>query len=191
MLSVTGVGRKEYAEKLGRAGAVPSVPCPDAACEGEEQGGHGFYRRYVDGLLFDVRRLICRLCGVSNAVLPEDVCAYRDVSLLAVEAAADAWPGPAAAARAAGMAGTEAKRRARRFKLTAGLWISRILAVLAAGPARWMDVVRAVVGAGPGALVRLRSWIWSRYRVYLGGPCGLFRLGRPHARPGAGTHTGW
>jgi hypothetical protein len=192
MLSVTGVGRKEYAEKLGRAGEVPSVPCPDAACDGQKQGGHGFYRRYVDGKLFDVRRLICGLCGVSNAVLPDDLCAYRDVSLLAVEAAADAWPGPAAAARAAGVTGTEAKRRVRRLVLTAGsLWVSQILALLAAGPERWMDVVRAVVGAGGGGLVRLRSWMWSRYRVYLGGPCGLFRLGRPCGRPGAATHTGW
>ncbi len=186
MLSVTGVGRKEYQEKVGRAGAVPSVPCPDAACKGQEQGGHGFYRRYVDGLLFDVRRLICRLCGVSNAVLPDDVCAYRDVSFLAVEAAADAWPGPAAAARAAGITGAEAKRRVRRLQLTAGsLWVGKILALLGAGPERWMDVVRAVVGEGCGALVRLRSWIWSRYSTYLGGPCGLFRLGRPGRRPGA------
>lgn len=191
MLSVTGVGRKEYAEKVGRGGEVPLVPCPDAACKGQEQGGHGFYRRYVDGLLFDVRRLICRVCGVSNAVLPEDVCAYRDVSLLAVEKAADAWPGPAAAARAAGVTGTEAKRRVRRFMLRAGLWIRQIVALLAAGPERWMDVVRAVVGEGQGALVRLRSWMWLRYRVYLGGPCGLYRLGRPRARPGAGTHIGW
>ena len=89
------------------------------------------------------------------------------------------------------MTGTEAKRRVRRFKLTAGLWVSQILALLAAGPARWMDVVRAVVGAGPGAFVRLRTWLWSRYRVYLGGPCGLYRLGRPGGRPGAATHTGW
>ena len=81
MLSVTGVGRKEYGEKLGRGGAVPSVACPGAACEGQEQGGHGFYRRYVDEKLFEVRRLICGLCGVSNALLPADICAYRDVSI--------------------------------------------------------------------------------------------------------------
>jgi len=192
MLSVPGVGRKEYGEKLGRAGTVPSVPCPDAGCKGQEQDGHGFYQRYVDGVLFEVRQLICALCGVSNAVLPDDLCAYRDISLLAVEAAADAWPGPAAGARAAGISGTEAKRRVRRLQLTAGsLWVSQIVALLAAGPALWMAVVRAVVGEGCGALVRLRSWLWSRYGVYLGGPCGLFRLGRPGGRPGAATHIGW
>ena len=192
MLSVPGVGRKDYGEKLGRAGAIPSVECPDAACEGEVQGGHGFYRRYVDDKLFDVRRLICAVCGVSNAVLPDDICAYRDVSLLVVEAAADAWPGPAAGARAAGIKGDQAKRRVRRMRLSAGsLWINQILALLAAGPERWMAVVRAVVGDGQGALVRLRSWLWSRYSVYLGGPCGLYRLGRPGGRPGAAPNRDW
>jgi hypothetical protein len=183
MLSVSGVDRKVYPETLGRGGRVPAVPCPAEECGGELQEGHGFYQRYLDRVLFDVRRVICRACGVSNALLPEDVVAYRDATLTALEAATDAGPGPAAGAKAAGEKGTGAKRRVRRWGLKAGSrWVGLILALLPAGPQWWLDRVRAVVGAGQGALVRLRSWLWSKYRVYLGGPCGLYRLGRPGCR---------
>ena len=122
----------------------------------------------------------------------KDVCAYRDVRLTAVEAAADTGPGPAARARAAGETGHEAKRRVRRWGLgSASRWVVLLVALLPAGPEHWMDRVRAVVGAGSGALVRLRQWLWERYTVFLGGPCGLFRLGRPGGRPGAAPHRDW
>ncbi len=37
----------------------------------------------------------------------------------------------------------------------------------------------------------LRQWLWERYAVFLGGPCGLFPHGRPGGRPGAAPHRDW
>jgi len=192
MLSIVGVGCNEYAGTVGRGGAVPDVSCPGAGCEGRKQRGHGFYARYVDGRLFELRRLICLACGVTNAVLPEDLCAYRDATLLAVEAAADAGPGPSVRARAAGQTGPGAKRRVKRWRLgPVSRWVILLVALLPAGPGRWIDRVRAVVGVGIGALVRLRRWLWSVQVVFLGGPAGLFHHGRPGGRPGAAPHRDW
>lgn len=192
MLSMTGVSCNEYADEIGRNGSVPAVPCPAPGCQGRLQRGHGFYKRYLNGVQRELRRLICPVCGVTNALLPEDLCAYRDATLTAVEAAADAGPGPAARARAAGETGHEARRRVRRWGLGPGSrWVTRLVALLPAGPEHWLDRVRAVVGAGCGALVRLRHWLWSRYAMFLGGPCGLFRHGRPWGRPGAAPHRDW
>ena len=192
MLSIVGVGCNEYAGIVGRGGPVPDVSCPGPGCEGRRQRGHGFYARYVDGRLVELRRLICLACGVTNAVLPEDLCAYRDATLTAVEAAADAGAGPAVRARAAGQTGPGAKRRVKRWGLgPASRWAILVVSHLAGGPGAWMEQVRAVVGAGVGALVRLRRWLWSRYGVCLGGPAGLFHLGRPGGRPGAAPHRPW
>lgn len=192
MLSVTGVSCNEYAGVLGRNGSVPAVSCPAPGCQGRLQRGHGFYRRYVGGLLVELRRLICVVCGVTNALLPEDLCAYRDATLTAVEAAANTGPGPAARARAAGETGPEAKRRVRRWGLEPeSRWVVLLVSLLPAGPQRWLERVRSVVGAGRGALVRLRHWLWAHYTVFLGGPCGVFRLGRLRGRPGAAPHRDW
>ena len=191
MLSMPGLGCKEYGEKVGRGCPVPKVACPGAGCGGRLQQGHGFYSRFVSGLRFWVRRVICVVCGVTNALLPEDICAYQDVTLVAVEAAVDAEPGPSAGAKAAELTGAGAKRRARRWRVKRSLWVNQILALLPAGPQPWLARVRAVVGDGPGALLRLRWWLWSDKVVYLGGPCGLFRRGRPGGRPGAAPHTSW
>lgn len=192
MLSMAGVGRNVYAEILGRGCMVPEIPCPAPECNGRVQRSHGYYRRYVEGRLFEVRRLICLVCGVTNALLPEDMCAYRDTSLSAIEAAADGGPGPASRAEAAGEGGHEAKRRVRRWGVDGrSRWVTQLVALLAAGPEGWMERVRAVVGAEACALVRLRRWLWSRYVVFLGGPSGLFRLGRPRGRPGAAPNRDW
>lgn len=192
MLSMDGVACNEYGEILGRGCSIPEVPCPSPECGGRAQRGHGYYKRYVDGRLFELRRLICLACGVTNAVLPEDLCAYRDATLTAVEAAADTGPGPSVRTRAAGQTGPGAKRRVKRWSLgPASRWVILLVALLPAGPEHWMDRVRAVVGAGAGALVRLRRWLWTHYEVFLGGPSGLFRHGRPGGRPGAAPNRGW
>jgi hypothetical protein len=191
MLSAVGIGCKDYQRRIGRGQVGPEAACPDPACHGQLQRPHGYYRRYVGRVLFEVRRLICLVCGVTNAVLPADICAYRDLTLTAVEAAVDVGPGPAARAKAAQERGPNAKRRARRWRLdAASLWVSQLVALLPGVAGPWMERVRAVVGAGPGALVRLRSWLWSRYTVFLGGLAGLYRLGRPGGRPGAAPNTG-
>ncbi len=187
MLSMPGLGCKEYEEKAGRGCPVPKVPCPGAGCGGRVQQGHGFYYRFVGGFLFLVRRLICVVCGVTNALLPEDICAYQEVTLAAVEAAVDAKAGPSAGAKAAGVTGAEAKRQVRRWRVKSSQWVDQILALLpsdAKSPS-WLARVRAVVGDGPGALLRLRWWLWTDKAVYLGGPCGLFHRGRPLGRLGA------
>ena len=193
MLSMPGLGCKEYGEKAGRGCRVPKVPCPGAGCGGRLQQGHGFYHRFVGGLRFWVRRVICVVCGVTNALLPEDICAYQDVTLAAVEAAVDAKAGPSAGAKAAGVRGPEAKRQARRWRSKSSQWVDKMLALLPsdAEPQPWLARVRAVVGEGPGALLRLRWWLWADKAVYLGGPSGLFPRGRPVGPPGATPHTGW
>lgn len=191
MLSVRGVACNVYEETLGRAGGLPRVQCPAAECRGEVQNGHGFYPRYMGGQRVEFRRLRCADCGVTNALLPEDICAYRDSTLTAVEVAASTGPGPAVRAVAAGEGGPEGKRRVRSWGVgeeSLGHWVLQLLALLPAGPQSWIERVRAVVGEWAGALVRLRWWLWSHYAVYLGGPCGLYRLGRPGRRRAAATN---
>ena len=70
MLSIVGVGCNEYAGIVGRGGSVPDVVCPAPGCEGRRQRGHGFYARYVDGRLFELRWLIRRLDLHLNASRP-------------------------------------------------------------------------------------------------------------------------
>ncbi len=83
-----------------------------------------------------------------------------DATLTAVDAAAGTEPGPAARARAAGETGHEGRRRVRRWGLGSGSrWVIRLVALLPAGPEYWWDRVRAVIGTGGGALVRLRQWL--------------------------------
>jgi hypothetical protein len=67
--------------------------------------GARLYRRYLNGELFAIRRLICPRCGVTHALLPEDVCAYRDLTLSALESALGSQGGPRDCARAAQQAG--------------------------------------------------------------------------------------
>ena len=43
--------------------------------------------------------------------------------------------------------------------------------------------MRAVVGNDAGCLVRLRIWLWDHHRIFLGGPTGVYRHGRPPPRP--------
>ena len=57
-----------------------------------------------------------------------------------------------------------------------------VMALLPATPGKVIDRVRVVVGAAPGTLVRLRRWLMSRFTIFLGGPCGLYRRGRPGLR---------
>ncbi len=56
-------------------------------CHGSRLVGHGWYRRYLDSERSAVRCLRCGRCGVSHALLPEDLCAYRDATFAAVESA--------------------------------------------------------------------------------------------------------
>lgn len=185
MVSATGVGIKEYASVFGRERRKPLpgllCACPDC---GARLHGHGGYERYVGGVLRWLRRVICVACRVTHAVLPEDLCAYRDATLQAVEAAvAPGSVAPVVAARAAGEPAAESARRVRRWLAAFdAAFQQRLLGLLPGIPGTWVERVWQVVGSAPEALVRLRRWLWERYRVFFGGPTGLWRHGRPRDR---------
>lgn len=174
MVTLPGLNRKSYRTRVRRGGLVPEVPCP--SCQ-RLLSGHGWYMRWLDGERFEVRRLRCRYCAVTHALLPEDVCAYQDLTLDALEQAM-ATEGPTAGARAAGCEG--AVRRVRRW-FRSGVWEQLVCLLPVAGDL-WVRI-RTVVGPEPGMLVRLRHWLWTRVGYLFGGPCGLFRHGRPPAYP--------
>jgi hypothetical protein len=180
MLSVEGIDCKTYQEKLGD-GAVPQVSCPDEACDGTLLRGHGRYRRYLGGTLQPIRRLRCPRCGVSHAILPEDVCAYRDVTLGTVELALVA-PGPSAGARAAGQAGSTGVRRVRGLRSQSAQWAEQLSSLLPPAEGAWWQRSQKVFGGAAGWLTRLRHWLWSSWRCFFGGLSGVYRHGRPRQR---------
>ena len=170
MLCLPGLGCKDYWERMTPGSPLPELDCP--SCRGPLKG-HGWYRRYFGGRRVGIRRLRCAGCGVTHALLPENLCAYQDLTLQALEQAKQ-QDGPSAAARAADRHG--AMRRARRWR-GGRLW-RELLALLPVAGDVWQRIV-ALVGPEPGMLVRLRHWLWSQLAYLLGGPCGLFRHGRP------------
>lgn len=181
MLSLEGVGCKEYRELVG--GVVPEVGCPDPECQGTRLRGHGWYWRYLGGKQEPLRRMRCPRCRVSHALLPEDLCAYRDATLGAVESALVA-SGPSAGAQAAGEGGSQGVRRVRRWRRSAeGRFAASLQALLAPAAGPWWLRAQQVVGEAAGWLTRLRHFVWSRWRCFVGGVSGLYR----HGRPGAAT----
>lgn len=177
MVSLPGVSWESYYEVLGDGQALPEIPCP--CCE-TVLSGHGWYERYLDDVLVKLRRGWCRPCGVTHAVLPEDVCAYRDLRLSDVEAALRAEGGPTAKAKAADQGGDDAVRRVRRWVRRWGEgWLDPLEWLLPGpGGSAW-ERIRAAFGDVPGALLRLRRWLWSRCRYFFSGLTGLYRHGRP------------
>jgi len=193
MLFIVGVDSKVYWGVLLRGAELPGeLCCPAEGCSGEPLRGHGWHRRYLDSELVELRRTRCIRCGVTHVILPEDVCAWRDLSLHTVELAAAAGGGPTAGARAARQEDDEGVRRVRRwYRRFEGGWVSKLLALLPAGPGTWWQRVVATAGEPPGALVRLRRWLWSVHRVLLTGVSGLLRHGRPwHLVRGCSTDIG-
>ena len=177
MVSLPGVSCKEYAERVGQE--IPPVSCPDPACQGAPLRGHGSYRRRLGGELQPLRRGRCPGCGVSHALFPEDLCAYRDATLDAVEAALPAGS-PSAGAKAAEQEDPQGVRRVRRWLRSAGqAWTSSVLALLPAAEGPWWVRAQKALGAHPGWLTRLRHGLWSKFGCFLGGVFGLYRHGRP------------
>lgn len=174
MICLPGLDCKDYWERIRRGAPLPDIECP--TCR-RRLRGHGWYGRYLSGQRVSLRRLRCRACSVTHALLPEEVCAYQDLTLSALEQAA-LEEGPSAAARAAGCEG--AVRRARRW-LRSLVW-KQLLHLLPAVGDFWRRT-KTLVGSAPGMLLRLRHWIWSHLGFLLGGPCGLFRAGRPPSHP--------
>lgn len=182
MLSLEGVGCKEYRELVGGE-VVPEVSCPDPECQGTRLRGHGWSQRYVGGKHEPLRRVRCPRCRVSHVLLPEDLCAYRDATLGAVELALAA-SGPSAGAQAAQQGGSQGVRRVRRWLRSAeGRFAASLQALLAPAVGPWWRRAQQVVGEAAGWLTRLRHFVWSRWRCFVGGVSGLYR----HGRPGAAT----
>jgi len=175
MVCVRGLGSKTYEEQMARGKQLPEVPCPNPSCNGLCLRGHGWHKRYLGGERVALRRLRCPRCRVSHVLLPEDVCAYRDLTLSTLEAAMEA-PSASAAARAAGRSGVAAVRQARRWRC-GSTWQLLSFLLPAAGTA-WQRI-EAIVGKVAGKLLRLRHWLCSHLGYLLGGPTGFFRGGRP------------
>ena len=182
MLSAVGVGCKQYREQMDR-GVVPELSCPNPECHKSVLRGHGWYERYLGGQRQAIRRVRCRVCKVSHAVLPEDVCAYRDLTLGAVEAGVGAGS-PSAGAEASGQDGDSGVRRVRGWLRSAEEpFAAKLQVLLGPVPGPWWRGAQEVVGKAAGWLTQLRHWLWSRWRYFLGGVSGLFRHGRPPGRP--------
>jgi hypothetical protein len=179
MVPALGVCCNEYGSVYLAGAPVPALTCPVCA---SILRGHGWHRRFIDGVLTALRRVRCFLCDRTHVVLPADLCAYRDAKLPDVEAAVDAQScGPTVAAATAGQqaaVGTSAVRRVRRWlRAFDGRFDQRLFALLPPVEGTWLERVRRVVGSWAGALVRLRSWLWEKHRVLFLGPTGLRRNG--------------
>ncbi len=176
MVSVAGVSCKQYEQEME---VFPEVGCPDPQCQGARLHSHGRYRRRLGGELRSLRRGRCPRCEVSHALFPEDLCAYRDATFDAVEAAISAGS-PSAGAKATGQDDPQGVRRVRRWlRSLQGAWQGAVQALLPAHEGPWWVRAQAVVGADAGWLTRLRHFLWSRWICLLGGVSGLYRHGRP------------
>jgi hypothetical protein len=191
MVSVPGVNRKTYAEHFGRGQRLPELACPDPSCHGCTLRGHGYYQRYVDTLYMELRRVRGSKCKITHIVQPEDMCAFRDLSFPVLEEALSTPGGPSVRAYACGQLGEVGRRRVRGWLRALSRGLTGAVGFFPAVVGGLWERVQAVFGEKPGALVRLRRWLVSAHRYFLGGLCGLFRFGRP--RPdlhGASTQIG-
>jgi len=180
MVCLQGVDHKRYGMLVARGGPIPKVLCPSPECGGSHLRGHGWYRRYLDGELAELRRLRCASCKVTHALLPEDVCAYHDLTLGTLAQVLETSGGPSARARSSGQAGEAGRRRVRRWcRRLKGGWVKALSTLLPAVSGSWWQRVLETFGTPPETLVRLRHWLWSAYRLFFSGLTGLYRQGRP------------
>jgi len=161
MISVDGIGTKEYWAVFGDVSTRPVVRCPDARCEGSAADPHGHHVRYVGGELRPIYRVLCPGCGVTHGVLPEDICAYRDLTLGQLERVVEA-AGPSEGAGLANLGGVDTTRRSRRLRQAAERGLARAVeAFLTAGEGNWLERTRGLASLGVDALLWLRRWLVS------------------------------
>ena len=118
---------------------------------------------------------------MTHAILPEDVCAYRDLPLSTLSSALTA-EGPACAAQSLGNGDGDADpvlvRRIRRWRREAfgprARLTERVLPT-PGSPSSWWE--RAL--AGYGDLVAWRHQQWAQTGYFVTPLLGLFRHGRP------------
>lgn len=191
MLCLVGVACKQYVFEVGVKGSrLPDLVCPQPGCCRRLEG-HGGYYRYLGGERSWMRRAVCRRCRVSHALAPEDLVAYRDLTLGELECA---WrsTGPTEAALSLGDADEAAIRRLRAVKHRLRVHVEGqvrafVPAVSEPGPAG----LERIFGSSPGLLVRLRVWLWSTLGLLWSGLSGLWRHGRPRWVDRGPPHTPW
>jgi len=119
--------------------------------------------------------------------LPEDVCAYRDVTLAEVEAGMEAHSARVGAG-AAGQESANGVRRVRGWRRSQkAAWVKVLLTLLPAVEGLWWQRAQKAFGPAAGWLLRLRRWLWRSYRLLFSGLSGLWRDGRPRWRPPAAS----
>ncbi len=189
MVCVKGVGIKEYFE--GPRSWLSVLRCPDPDCEQARVEGHGGYRRYVGGVLRQIQRVRCVRCRVTHGVLPEEMCAYRDLTLSALETIWEA-SGPSAAARQTEEVSARRVRSIRRVLQRLRRQVSvEIRGWLPAVKDSGLQGLRRIFGPAPGVLIRLRHWLFSTLGLWFSGLCGLWRHGRPPHLDRRLTHRPW
>lgn len=190
MLCLVGIGVDEFlARKADGTLPLSDLRCPEPDCR-STLWRHGGHRRYLAGVLHWIPRVRCPRCRVTHGVLPEDVCAYRDLTLGALEAAMEAGS-PSKVASVLDMPTAEGVRAARRMLRQLGRQWPAILGFLPALPEPGLAGLRRVFDSQPGVLLRLRQWLMSKLGLWFSGLCGLWRRGRPPHLPGRSTNKPW
>ena len=99
-----------------------------------------------------------------------------------VEAALSAGT-PSVGAEVAVQDGRAGVRRVRGWLRSAEEpFAAKLQVLLGPVPGPWWRGAQEVMGEAAGWLTRLRHWLWSSWRCFLGGLSGLFRHGRPPCR---------
>ncbi len=97
-----------------------------------------------------MQRVRCPRCKVSHAVLPEDLCGYRNLTLGAVEVGLTAGQ-PSAGAKESGQVGVQGVRRVRGWLRSArGPFAAKVLALLDPVSCPWWRGAQEVVGKAAG-----------------------------------------
>ena len=188
MLFLEGVGVEQFLDMVA-ARALPELRCPLPEC-GAKLYRHSGYRRYLGAVLQWVFRVRCKSCGVTHAVLPGNVCAYRDLTLETLETVVEAGspsegsphldPQPVDGRRAV-------RRMLRAFEremAAAAIWLPPV-------SQRGLEGLREIFGSASGVLVRLRRWLMSCRGLWFSGLCGLWRHGRPPHVVRRSTNKPW
>ena len=160
MLSLAGVGCKQYEELVGRGRSVPEVSCPDPECQAARLPGAGLVPAVPGrGVWSELRRLRCRRCGVGHALLPDGSGAPIAIPPLPRWNRRWRWACRAVVRKRRGEAGSVGVRRVRRWLRSDGSPLATaVQALLAPAAAPWWRRAQQVVGKAAGWLTRLRHW---------------------------------
>lgn len=188
MLFLDGVGVEAFVSKVA-AGDLPVLYCPVPTCESRLHG-HGGYERYLGDVLCRVFRVRCPPCGVTHAVLPGNVCAYRDMTLETLEEVVEAGS-PSKGESHLDPPPVDGRRVSRRALRAFDRQMRAVVGLLPGVPGGVLDKLRTMFGAQPGVLVRLRRWLLLARGLWFSGLSGLWRHGRPPHVVRRSTNKPW